>query len=60
MERYSLVEGMPQVCAWGLWDKHGEGKDHLGALNVLPPELAREAIKEVRTGERCVLKYDMV
>ena len=51
------VEGMPHGCAWGLWDKPGEGKDQLGALNLLTPEVVREAIKEVQTGERCALKY---
>jgi hypothetical protein len=51
------VEGMPHGCAWGLWDKPGEGKDQLGSLNLLTPEVVREAIKEVQTGERCALKY---
>jgi hypothetical protein len=51
------VEGMPHGCAWGLWDKPGEGKDQLGALNLLTPEVVREAIKEVQTGARCALKY---
>jgi hypothetical protein len=51
------VEGMPHGCAWGLWDKPGQPKDQLGALNLLTPEVVQEAIKEVKTGERCALKY---
>lgn len=50
------VDGMPNGCAWGLWDKDGK-KDQLGALNLLTPEVVREAAKEVQTGDRCVLKY---
>jgi hypothetical protein len=50
------VEGFPHGCAWGIWDKNGE-KDQLGALNLLTPEVVREAGKEIQTGDRCVLKY---
>jgi hypothetical protein len=50
------VEGMPHGCAWGIWDKNGE-KDQLGALNLLTPKVVSEAGKEIKTGDRCVLKY---
>jgi len=50
------VKGMPHGCAWGIWDKKGE-KDQLGALNLLTPEVVSEAGKEIKTGDRCVLKY---
>jgi hypothetical protein len=50
------VPGMPHGCAWGLWDKNGE-KDELGTLNLLTPEVVQEAGKEIRTGDRCVMKY---
>jgi hypothetical protein len=50
------VPGMPHGCAWGLYDKNGE-KDQLGALNLLTPEVVQEAGKEIKTGDRCVLKY---
>jgi hypothetical protein len=50
------VAGLPHGCAWGIWDKNGE-KDQLGSLNLLTPEIVREAGKEIETGERCVLKY---
>lgn len=51
------VKGMPHGCAWGLWDKPGQEKDQLGSLNLLTPEAVQEAFKELRTGERCALKY---
>lgn len=50
------VPGMPHACAWGLWDKNGE-KDQLGALNLLTPEVVQEAAKEIKTGDRCVMKF---
>ncbi|KAH8701263.1 hypothetical protein GQ44DRAFT_744080 [Phaeosphaeriaceae sp. PMI808] len=30
------VKGMPQGCAWGIFDKDGK-KDHLGCINLLTP-----------------------
>jgi hypothetical protein len=51
------VKGMPHGCAWGLWDKPGQEKDQLGSLNLLTPEVVQEAFKELKTGERCALKY---
>lgn len=50
------VPGMPHGCAWGIWDKDGE-KDELGSLNLLTPEVVREAGKEIQAGDRCTLKY---
>ena len=50
------VPGMPHGCAWGLWDRNGE-KDQLGALNLLTPEVVQEAGKEIKTGDRCVMKF---
>lgn len=43
------VEGMPQGCAWGLFDKDGK-KDHLGCLNLLSPSVVQAAIKEATDG----------
>ena len=51
------VKGMPHGCAWGLWDKPGQEKDQLGSLNLLTPEVVQEAFKELKTGQRCALKY---
>ena len=49
------VEGMPQGCAWGLFDKDGE-KDHVGTLNLLTPEVIKAAAAEVKDGVSISLK----
>ncbi|KAF2416023.1 hypothetical protein EJ08DRAFT_673788 [Tothia fuscella] len=41
------VLGMPQGCAWGLFDKNGK-KDLLGTINLLTPEVVRAALSEAR------------
>jgi hypothetical protein len=43
------VPGMPHGCTWGMWDKDGE-KDEYGCLNVLTPEVVKEAQKEISLG----------
>ena len=50
------VEGMPQGCAWGLFDKDGK-KDHLGCLNLLTPKVIQEAFKEARDGHSVSLNW---
>ncbi|KAK7926536.1 hypothetical protein PG985_003534 [Apiospora marii] len=52
------VEGMPQGCAWGLFDEDGE-KDTLGCLNLLTPSVVREAYKEARDGVTFSLNHAM-
>jgi hypothetical protein len=49
------VEGMPQGCAWGIFDKDGR-KDIFGTLNLLTPEVAKAATAEVRKGISISLK----
>ncbi|OQD82958.1 hypothetical protein PENANT_c019G11720 [Penicillium antarcticum] len=49
------VEGMPQGCAWGVFDKNGK-KDLLGTLNLLTPEVVKAAAAEVRQGVSLSLK----
>ncbi|OTB07652.1 hypothetical protein M426DRAFT_71707 [Hypoxylon sp. CI-4A] len=41
------VPGMPQGCAWGVFDKN-EKKDLLGTLNLLTPSVVRDACNEAR------------
>lgn len=53
------VEGMPQGTAWGVFDKDGK-KDALGTLNLLTPEVVREAYKECKEGISVSLKYSVV
>lgn len=49
------VEGQPQGCAWGVFDK--DGKDVFGTLNFLTPEIVAAASKEVKDGIPISLKY---
>jgi len=50
------VQGMPQGCVWGLFDKDGK-KDHLGCLNLLTSEVVQEAYKEARDGVSISLNW---
>jgi hypothetical protein len=52
------VKGMPQGCAWGLFDKNGK-KDHLGCLNLLTPEVIKAAYEEAREGVTVSLNWEM-
>lgn len=50
------VEGMPQGCAWGVFDKDGK-KDLLGTLNFLTPQVVQAAAAEVKAGVSISLKH---
>jgi hypothetical protein len=50
------VEGMPQGCAWGIFDKDGK-KDIFGTLNLLTPKVIKAAAAEIEYGESISLKY---
>ncbi|KAK7181121.1 hypothetical protein DPSP01_003528 [Paraphaeosphaeria sporulosa] len=52
------VEGMPQGCAWGIFDKDGK-KDLCGTLNILTPEVVAEACKEARDGISISLNWPL-
>ena len=52
------VKGMPQGCAWGLFDKNGK-RDNLGTINLLTPEVAIESRSEIKTGESVALNWSM-
>lgn len=49
------VEGMPQGCAWGLFDRDGH-KDLVGTLNFLTPGVVKRAAAEVKEGFSISLK----
>lgn len=49
------VEGMPQGCAWGIFDRDGE-KDTFGTLNLLTPDVVKAAAHEVQDGISVSLK----
>jgi hypothetical protein len=55
-ENLPRVEGMPQGCAWGIFDNNGK-KDIFGTLNLLTPAVVREAVAEVQDGVSVSLKY---
>ncbi|KAJ5960840.1 cyclase [Penicillium vulpinum] len=50
------VNGMPQGCSWGIFDK-GDKKDVLGTLNLLTPEVVKDAVAEVRHGVSISLNW---
>ncbi|RYP83465.1 hypothetical protein DL769_001368 [Monosporascus sp. CRB-8-3] len=52
------VEGMPQGCAWGIFDKDGK-KDLLGTLNLLTPSVVRAACAEARDGVSISLNWPL-
>lgn len=49
------VEGMPQGCAWGVFDKDGK-KDVLGTINLLTPGVVKAALTEATEGISISLK----
>lgn len=55
-DKLPLVPGQPQGCAWGIFDKDGE-KDEIGTLNLLTPEVVRQASSEIRTGHHVQLDW---
>ncbi|TDZ26855.1 hypothetical protein Cob_v001325 [Colletotrichum orbiculare MAFF 240422] len=52
------VEGMPQGCAWGLFDRDGN-KDVYGTLNLLTPEVVQAASSEVKDGVSISLNWTL-
>lgn len=53
------IEGMPQGCAWGIFDQGGQ-KDVYGTLNILTPDVVKAAAEEVRHGISISLKLVLV
>lgn len=47
--------GLPQGCAWGLFDRNCE-RDQVGTLNLLTPEIVLKAKEEIEKGESVCLK----
>ncbi|KAJ5369721.1 uncharacterized protein N7496_005813 [Penicillium cataractarum] len=52
------VEGMPQGCAWGVFDKDGR-RDMFGTLNLLTTEVVKAATAEVRRGISISLNWPL-
>ncbi|KAM5385420.1 hypothetical protein ACJZ2D_001061 [Fusarium nematophilum] len=52
------VKGMPQGCAWGIFDRDGK-KDMVGTLNFLTPEVVKDAALEVKDGISISLNWPL-
>ncbi|KAM4054388.1 putative cyclase domain-containing protein [Hirsutella rhossiliensis] len=52
------VEGMPQGCAWGVFDRDGQ-KDLVGTLNFLTPAVVKAAAAEVKDGVSISLNWPL-
>ncbi|KAK4679488.1 hypothetical protein QC764_204600 [Podospora pseudoanserina] len=52
------VDGHPQGCAWGVFDKDGK-KDHYGTLNFVTPEIVAAVAKEVTDGISISLNWPL-
>jgi hypothetical protein len=50
------VKDMPQGTAWGVFDKDGK-KDIYGCLNLLTPDVIKEAYKEAKDGVSISLNW---
>ncbi|KAK5019083.1 hypothetical protein LTR16_000677 [Cryomyces antarcticus] len=53
------VEGQPQGCIWGLFDKTDGKRDEIGTLNLLTSDVVRQASKEISTGEHIQLDWSL-
>ncbi|KAL1588949.1 hypothetical protein WHR41_02546 [Cladosporium halotolerans] len=52
------VDGMPQGCAWGVFDKDGK-KDPYGTVNLLTPEVVKSAYSELKDGVSVSLNWPL-
>ncbi|KIW06942.1 uncharacterized protein PV09_02603 [Verruconis gallopava] len=52
------IDGMPQGCAWGLFDKDGK-KDVFGTINLLTQDVVRDAYAEARDGVSISLNWSL-
>ncbi|KAF2226142.1 hypothetical protein BDZ85DRAFT_279791 [Elsinoe ampelina] len=57
-EDLPIVQGQPQGCLWGFFDKDGK-KDELGTLNLLTSSVVREAAAEIRLGKSLQLDWSL-
>ncbi|KAG8159309.1 hypothetical protein KVR01_010970 [Diaporthe batatas] len=53
-----MVKGMPNGCAWGVFDKEGK-KDMLGTLNLLTPDIVASAATEIKEGVSISLNWPL-
>ncbi|KAK8133763.1 hypothetical protein PG984_005775 [Apiospora sp. TS-2023a] len=48
----------PQGCLWGFYDKDGV-KDEIGSVNLLTPDVVKEAGREIQTGRHVQLDWPL-
>lgn len=49
------INGMPQGCTWGVFDREGQ-KDKLGTLNLLTPDVVQDGAAGIKEGVSISLK----
>ncbi|KAF1957886.1 hypothetical protein CC80DRAFT_491225 [Byssothecium circinans] len=52
------VEGEPQGCLWGFFDKDGK-KDEIGTINLLTPATVLSASREITSGQSIQLDWPL-
>ncbi|KAK8076497.1 hypothetical protein PG994_003769 [Apiospora phragmitis] len=52
------VPNAPQGCLWGFYDKDCR-KDEIGSINLLTPEVVKEASSEIQTGRHVQLDWPL-
>ncbi|KAF4943112.1 hypothetical protein FSARC_15042, partial [Fusarium sarcochroum] len=57
-DQLPAVQGMPQGCAWGVFD-HNDTRDVLGTLNILTPHVVRESKHEIVDGISISLNWPL-
>ncbi|OJJ45224.1 hypothetical protein ASPZODRAFT_152926 [Penicilliopsis zonata CBS 506.65] len=51
------IPGTPQGCLWGFYDR--DGKDEVGSINLLTPEVVLAAKEEIKTGRHVQLDWPL-
>ncbi|KAK8022254.1 hypothetical protein PG993_013021 [Apiospora rasikravindrae] len=57
-EDLPAVPNAPKGCLWGFYDRDGQ-KDEIGSINLLTPEVVREASSEIQTGKHVQLDWPL-
>lgn len=52
------ISGAPQGCLWGFYDREGQ-KDEIGSINLLTPQVVKEASSEIQTGMHVQLDWPL-
>ncbi|PSN66454.1 hypothetical protein BS50DRAFT_677653 [Corynespora cassiicola Philippines] len=58
LEDLPKVDGEPQGCLWGFFDKDGV-KDEVGSINLLTPSVVQAASREIQSGDHVQLDWPL-